>query len=196
MGRALSVYELCRKMLRIETVIGRRLSVCVCVYSRWLRSATISSYYHSFHSSLILHFGRAKVARIHAQRHACTRTGHGRGMSMSIALPEATTATSFTATTATTTNNATKVLGKLLKSASATFTINKHDKNWTSPKRKQVSNTKKTRKQNNSDNLLHKFRRCAVILCVCVCLCLSACMCWYLLFVSTICCRAERAEQE
>lgn len=97
--------------------------------------------------SLILHFGRAKVARIHAQRHACTRTGHGRGMSMSIALPEATTATSYTAATTTTTNKGTKVLRKLLKSASATFTINKHDKNWTSPKRKQVSNTKKKNKE-------------------------------------------------
>lgn len=44
-------------------------------------------------------------------------------------------------------NKAAKVLRELLKSASATFTINKHDKNWTSPKQKQVSNTKK--KQGN-----------------------------------------------
>lgn len=112
-------------------------TVCVCTAD----GLEVRLFFTTILSSLILHFGRAKVARIHAQRHACTRTGHGRGMSMSIALPEATTATSFTATT----NKATKVLRKLLKSASATFTINKHDKNWTSPKRKQVSNTKKNK---------------------------------------------------
>lgn len=119
-------------------------SVCVCVCTADGLEVRLF-FLTTLLPSLILHFGRAKVARIHAQRHACTRTGHGRGMSMSIALPEATTATSCTAATATTTNKATKVLRKLLKSASATFTINKHDKNWTSPKRKQVSNTKKNK---------------------------------------------------
>lgn len=61
-------------------------TVCVCVCTA--DGLEVRLFLTTILPCLILHFGRAKVARIHAQRHACTRTGHGQRQQLQLVLQQ------------------------------------------------------------------------------------------------------------